>query len=122
MSCRWPAYLLNPRSWSNTASGIQSAAPVTVALDILDEDHSLRVAMKRLAEDADLRQQLGSAAQAYWLREHSPAAMRADYLRIMSAARSMPAPLASLPGHLVDDGLRRLQTLMAPFGITAPLA
>ena len=113
---------LDPRSWSNTASGIQSADPVTVALDILDEDHSLRVAMKRLAEDADLRQTLGSSAQAYWLREHSPAAMRADYLRIMSAARSMPAPRASLPGHLVDDGLRRLQTLMAPFGITAPLA
>ena len=38
--------------------------PVAVAIDILDEDHSLRLAMKRLAEDAELRQALGSAAQS----------------------------------------------------------
>jgi hypothetical protein len=47
--------------------------------------------------------------------------MLADYLRLMAAARAMPAPRGSLPEHLVDDGTRLLQRLVAPFGIAAPL-
>ena len=113
---------LDPRTWAlNAGAAAQDQEAVAVAIDILDEDHSLRLAMKRLVEDADLRQKLGAAAQAYWLREHSPEAMQEDYLRLMSAARSMPAPMGSLPPHLVDDGTRLLQTLIAPFGIAAPV-
>jgi glycosyltransferase involved in cell wall biosynthesis len=112
---------LDPRTWSSTANGGDAAEPVTVAIDILDEDHSLRLAMKRLGEDTNLRHTLGRAAQAYWLREHSPEGMLADYLRLLSAAASMATPLVSLPKHLVDDGLRRLQTLLAPFGVATPL-
>jgi hypothetical protein len=40
----------------------------------------------------------------------------------MSVAQSMPSPVGTLPVHLVDDGTRLLQTLIAPFGIAAPLA
>jgi glycosyltransferase involved in cell wall biosynthesis len=113
---------LDPRTWSKSAAGAApEQQPVAVAIDILDEDHSLRLAMKRLAEDAELRQALGSAAQSYWTREHAPEAMLADYLRLMAAARAMPAPRGSLPEHLVDDGTRLLQRLVAPFGIAAPL-
>jgi hypothetical protein len=114
---------LDPRTWSKSAGGAPpEQEPVAVAIDILDEDHSLRLAMRRLAEDAELRQTLGSAAQSYWKREHSSEAMLADYLRLMAAARAMPAPpRGSLPEHLVDNGTRLLQQLVAPFGIAAPL-
>jgi glycosyltransferase involved in cell wall biosynthesis len=114
---------LDPRTWSSNAESVgQTQDPVAVAIDILDEDHSLRLAMKRLGEDAGLRHRLGDAARSYWLREHSPEAMLTDYLRLISAARSLPAPVGALPAHLVDDGTRLLQTLIAPFGIAAPLA
>ena len=59
--------------------------PVTVAIDIVDEDHSLRLAMRRLATDAELRARLGSAGQRYWRREHSLAAMLEDYRRVLAA-------------------------------------
>ncbi len=49
----------------------QSPKPVCVAIDILDEDHSLRLAMRRLASDGSLREQLGRAAREWWGREHS---------------------------------------------------
>jgi glycosyltransferase involved in cell wall biosynthesis len=108
----------DPRTWSASASDRE---PVAVAIDILDEDHSLRLAMKRLGQDAELRRTLGIAAQSYWRREHSPDAMLTDYLRVMSAARSLAAPSTPLPGHLVDDGTRLLERLLAPFGVAAPL-
>ena len=45
-----------------------------VAIDILDEDHSLRLAMRRLARDAALRRALGPrGAAATGDSEHSPA-------------------------------------------------
>ena len=114
--------VLDPRTWRTHQTRATAAEePIAVAVDILDEDHSLRLAMKRLGTDAGLRSALGTAAQAYWRREHSPEVMLSDYRRVMSAARSMAAPAASLPPHLVDDGTRLLERLMAPFGIATPL-
>jgi glycosyltransferase involved in cell wall biosynthesis len=113
---------LDPRTWSRNGGGSETEEPVAVAIDILDEDHSLRLAMKRLGSDPALRHTLGRAARSYWLREHSPEAMLADYIRLMSVAQSLPSPVGTLPVHLVDDGTRLLQTLIAPFGIAAPLA
>jgi glycosyltransferase involved in cell wall biosynthesis len=98
--------------------------PVCVSLDIMDEDHSLRLAMRRLATDAALRARLGAAARAWWTREHAPAVMLADYRRAIENARARPAPWppAGLPPHLRDDGDARLRTLLEPFGVTARLA
>jgi glycosyltransferase involved in cell wall biosynthesis len=108
---------IDPRTWTTAGRG----EPVAVAIDILDEDHSLRLAMRRLAKDRALRLALGAAARRHWIREHSPEAMLGDYERLMEAARSMPAPEATLPPHLVDDGMRRLSSLIEPFGIASPL-
>jgi hypothetical protein len=44
----WHVPALDPRTWQCRLPGGR-AAPVTVAIDILDEDHSLRLAMRRLA-------------------------------------------------------------------------
>ena len=70
---------LDPRTWHTHGDG----APVRVAIDVLDEDHSLRLAMRRLAADSALRASLGAAGLRCWTREHEPALMIADYERLI---------------------------------------
>ena len=108
---------LDPRTWAPTTSN--SPSPFCVSIDILDEDHSLRLAMRRLANDAGFRAELGRAAQEWWRREHSIAAMTDDYERVMrqAAARSIEPRRAALPAHLRDDGRTLMDALMAPFNL-----
>ena len=94
--------------------------PVCVAIDILDEDHSLRLAMRRLATDAALRERLGHAAREWWEREHTVEAMVDDYERVMREAIARPAPDVALPGHMRDAGDRRLRALLDPFDMKVP--
>jgi hypothetical protein len=117
---------VDPRTWqpNNTVCGSGDGAlpgPICVAIDILDEAHSLKLAMHRLAIDAGLRAALGSAARAYWFEEHSFEAMVSDYLRLIPAAASTDASMTRLPEHLIDDGDRRLRELLQPFGVPCPL-
>jgi glycosyltransferase involved in cell wall biosynthesis len=107
-----------PDSGSRQADG----EAVSVAIDILDEDHSLRLAMRRLATDAGLRAALGRAAGAWWQREHSVEAMVDDYLWAMARAVERTAPPVELPAHLRDDGDRALRELIEPFGIAPALS
>jgi glycosyltransferase involved in cell wall biosynthesis len=111
---------IDPRTWLPNANG-QEARPITVAIDILDEDHSLRLAMRRLALDAHLRDDLGRAARDYWTRTHTIDGMVADYRQLIARALDAPAPAVELPRHLVDSGARTLEGLLAPFGLTSPL-
>jgi len=115
---------LDPRTWLvNTPTdgreprsevrGPKSDA-VCIAIDIVDEDHSLRLAMRRLAQDAALRATLGRAARAYWQREHSIDAMADDYEALLH--REHPAH----PAHLHADGGETLRALLRPFGIQPP--
>jgi hypothetical protein len=97
--------------------GPRTPAAVTVAIDILDEDHSLRLALRRLATDTDLRASLGAAARQYWEREHSPEASVEDYDRVIALALAKPAPRLDLPAHLVHDGDAHLRRLLGPFGV-----
>jgi glycosyltransferase involved in cell wall biosynthesis len=94
----------------------ESLQPVCVAIDILDEDHSLRLAMRRLAADGALRDRLGRAARDWWAREHSVEAMVEDYERVLREAAARPDPGVDLPPHMRDPGDRKLRALMAPFG------
>jgi glycosyltransferase involved in cell wall biosynthesis len=114
---------LDPRTWTeNRLSGLaQSPKPVCVAIDILDEDHSLRLAMRRLATDAALRERLARAGLAWWEREHTVEVMVDDYERVMRDAASRPDPDVDLPAHMRNTGDRRLRALLAPFGIEAGL-
>jgi len=95
--------------------------PVCVAIDILDEDHSLRLAMRRLAEDAALRAELGAAAREWWQREHSVEVMVGDYERAIAAAMARPDPDATLPPHMRNGGDGRLRTILSAFGLSSPL-
>ena len=109
---------LDPRTWNAHANGEQQ--PVTVAIDILDEDHSLRRAMRRLATDPALREALGNAGRQYWIREHSHAAMLDDYRPLLRAAAALGVPQPPLPAHLTDDGSRLMAAILGEFGISVP--
>ena len=104
---------IDPRTWRPN----QKQDPVCVAVDILDEEHSLRLAMRRLGADGVLRRSLGRAAAAWWSREHSVARMADDYERAMQQARSRPAPSGeALPPHLRDACAATLRDVTRPFG------
>ena len=107
---------LDPRTWTTPHDG-SGREPVTVAIDILDEDHSLRLAMRRLAADASLRASLGRAAAEYWERQHSPQRMFDDYRRILARAQQASVPIVDLPRHLRSTGGERLETLLDALGL-----
>lgn len=94
-------------------------APICVAIDILDEDHSLRLAMRRLATDAELRATLGRAGQDYWQREHSLERMVEDYERVIRQGCDMAEPRAAADGTH-ETGESKLEALLAPFGVAKP--
>jgi glycosyltransferase involved in cell wall biosynthesis len=105
---------LDSRTWQpNEPAG---PPPVTVAIDILDEDHSLRRAMRRLASDPALRATLAAAGREFWEREHSVERMLDDYRRVLPIAAATPAPAPVLPPHMVTDGDRVLRGLLQDFG------
>jgi glycosyltransferase involved in cell wall biosynthesis len=136
---------LDPRTWTVNASGrrleigvrrsaigeesipaapspeIRTPSPVCIAIDIVDEDHSLRLAMRRLARDAELRESLGAAGREYWLRQHSVNGMVDDYRCVMALAAGIEPPRPALPAHLIDDGLRMVDALSHEFGLPSPL-
>jgi glycosyltransferase involved in cell wall biosynthesis len=108
---------LDPRTWTVNRLSASGPKPICIASDVLDEDHSLRLAMRRLAADADLRSALGQAARAWWAHEHSVDAMVEDYTRVIADAAGRPDPRPSLPAHMRDDADGTLRALLAPFGI-----
>ncbi|HEX5216361.1 MAG TPA: glycosyltransferase family 4 protein [Vicinamibacterales bacterium] len=111
---------LDPRSW-RPLPGATSRPPIAVAIDILDEDHSLRRAMVRLATDASLRRALGAAGREYWEATHTVERMVADYERVLARAAATPAPDAALPATLRPDPFTSLDQLLAETGATCGL-
>jgi mannosyltransferase len=109
---------IDPRTWRVATSD----APCAVAIDILDEDHSLRLALRRLGTDRTLRDALGRAARAYWQAHHSIATMVEGYRRLIDEARRQKVAAVELPVHLRDDGAGTLERLLEPFGLPSPLA
>jgi len=109
---------LDPRTWrQNLGTRGGTIAPVTVAIDILDEDHSLRLAMRRLAADAALRAELGAAGRRYWDEEHSLPRMIEDYRRILATAAGRAAPEVMRPPHLVTNGDQVLRRVLDECGL-----
>lgn len=109
---------IDPRTWRSPRG--QTAAACTIAIDIIDEDHSLRLAMRRLALDAALRDTLGGAARAYWSAHHTPAAMAADYRRVIALAATVEPAAPALPAHVTDTGAGTLRHVMQEIGLPVP--
>jgi glycosyltransferase involved in cell wall biosynthesis len=117
---------LDPRNWSvlclsavareNPASSGETG-PVGVSIDILDEDHSLKLAMRRLATDEKLRAMLGSNARAVWSERFRLEGMVAGYQRVV--ARLLQAPpadadrLKTLPLHLRASGAEHAESIVS---------
>ena len=113
---------LDPRTWLPVSAGRaldDAPDPVTISIDVLDEAHSLRLALRRLAADDELRGRLGRAAAAYWEREHSQERMLEDYRRVLARAMAAPVPARARPPHLHANGTERLHELLEPFGLAA---
>lgn len=119
---------LDPRNWSLLHARTDAAAvdrppaiadAVAVSIDILDEDHSLALAMRRLATDATLREHLGRAARCYWEGAHRVPLMIEDYARVIAHAAARPAPdprQLGLPAHLREDHTTHGRTLASEVG------
>jgi len=123
---------LDPRTWE-----VQVASPaaadatrawrrdeaIAVSIDILDEDHSLAIAMRRLALDAGLRADLGAAARRHWAAGHTVEHMAADYERAIEAAAAaspvVPSERADrpLPPHATSDGTALARRLAGQVGV-----
>lgn len=124
---------LDPRNWqllhAPVPDGPGGSRPladeaVAVSIDILDEDHSLGLAMQRLATDRELCHTLGRSARAFWQHHHTLERMRADYVRLIEALLEADAPVTRarrghdlLPAHLRNDGRERLRQIAGRFGI-----
>jgi glycosyltransferase involved in cell wall biosynthesis len=122
-----PAY--DPRSWT------VSFAPATrtdalgwplrddgacVAIDLLDEEHSLRLAIQRLATDTRLRERIGTEARALWERRFTLERMQAAYVDLIEAAMQTPigpAPRPDLPAHFRRDGTEHAARLLEDIGL-----
>lgn len=111
---------LDPRTWQ-PHGGFAAGPPMCIAIDILDEDHSLGLAMRRLAAHPSLGERLGRAAAAYWKREHSVDIMINDYRQLIARALASPVPHPRLPRHLADDGSGVLEAIAERFGLPSPL-
>jgi len=116
---------LDPRTWRRHAphGPGEDAHAVTVALDVMDEDHSLRLALQRLATDASLRARLGRAGRAYWERRHAPASMIEGYAAAIARTATLAPLEVALPAHLRPDPLALAGALIEPFGeaVAGPL-
>lgn len=111
---------IDPRGWRVLATAPRSgetAQPVAISVDLLDEQHSLELALERLATDETLRARLGQAARAWWEQHHRLDDMADTYQRILAKAIESPIPHRNLPRHLLDDTSDHAQALAERMGI-----
>jgi hypothetical protein len=91
-----------------------------VSIDIVDEVHSLVLALKALASDASLRRRLGASALEYWRAHHTIAHMIEHYERAIARGAAAPVPAVTLPAHLRSDGFEHARDLARSVGVTLP--
>jgi glycosyltransferase involved in cell wall biosynthesis len=106
---------LDPRSRRASHASVQ---PVAIAVDLVDEDESLRLAMRALTYEPRLRESLARAGYAYWSANHTLDVMAADYEGLIARAAARPAPaVADLPSHFTADYSDTARAITAQFGI-----
>jgi glycosyltransferase involved in cell wall biosynthesis len=95
------------------------ATAIAVAIDPVDEEASLPVALKRLVVNADLRRQLGENARDWWRAHHRLELMAGDYARVIETAAARPAPPCDLPPHLLDEGTGTARAILRSMAVGA---
>ncbi len=92
-----------------------TASRCGVSIDILDEDHSLKLAMRRLGTDEKLRATLGANARALWANDSGSNDMVAGYQEAIASAllrAERPGAARNLPAHLRADGTEHAESLV----------
>jgi glycosyltransferase involved in cell wall biosynthesis len=119
---------LDPRNWSvldarpkpNLADQ-EITGPIGVSIDIVDEHHSLTLALRRLASDAKLRTTLGENAQSSWTQRWRVDRMASGYRDAIDRAVARSAAGQSrpttLPRHLLVDGTECTHHLLREAGL-----
>jgi len=117
---------LDPRTWTllhapapdRTDAAVE---PVCVSIDTLDEDRSLRLAMRRLTANASLRSALGRSALALWQDRFTLTHMVAAYKAAIAEASAAPLPGEArwhrLPPHFTADGTAGAVRLLREAGV-----
>ncbi len=113
---------LDPRGWRVLDTSHPARDPVAVSIDVVDEDHSLQLALDRLATDVALRERLGHSARMWWRAHHQLDAMAVAYERVLAAAIAFPPPAIELPPHLTDDASQHGRALARKLGVADRLA
>ena len=97
-----------------------SHVPACVSIDILDEEHSLRLAMRRLTRDAALRNQIGRGGRELWESRFRLDRLAADFERAIARALDIPPSdvrRGGLPAHLLGNGAEQANDILEPFGV-----
>ena len=121
---------LDPRTWtllhappgsSDESTWSIPVEPACVSIDIVDEDHSLRLAMRRLAIDARLRAALGHSARKLWTERFTLDRMVSGYRDVIETACAAPLPdvatRSRLPAHFSMDGTEHAARLIRQMGL-----
>ena len=117
---------LDPRDWharqalAASPHNGTSHVPACVSIDIVDEEHSLRLAMRRLTRDAVLRDQIGRGARRLWESRFRLERLEADFARAIARALDIPpsdVQREGLPAHLLADGAEQVKAILEPFGV-----
>ena len=94
--------------------------PVAVGIDIVDEQHSLRLAVQRLASDRALRTRMGDRAQRLWQARFQLDRMAADVDQAIGRALDVKAEDVRrdhFPIHLFANGSSRVRAVVKALGI-----
>jgi glycosyltransferase involved in cell wall biosynthesis len=110
--------VVDPRGWRTL--GPAGAAPVAVAIPILDEHKTLIEALDVLGRNALMRADIGNDARRYWKAHHTLGRMAEAYADLLPRAAARTAPAVELPAHLRTDGDEHLAALLGPFGVDTP--
>jgi len=118
-TAQWPT--LDPQTWQPRSVSIglgHTEAPIAIAIDPRDEEHSLMLALVRLANDADLRASLGGAARAWWAQHATVAHAVSRWRAVLDEARMLPVPPrpAGWPAHLDADASGTMTAVLEQFG------
>jgi glycosyltransferase involved in cell wall biosynthesis len=115
--------VLDPRGWRVLDVRHPARDPIAVAIDLLDEQHSLQLALERLAVDAGLREVLGRSARQWWETHHRLETMVDAYETLLEDAEAIPPPDGgALPAHLRDDGSGRMRDILETLGASSRAA
>jgi len=112
---------VDPRGWQALDSVFPNREPVAVSIDVVDEDHSLQLALDGLVPDAARRRRIESAARGWWAAHHQRAAMADAYERVLPIAARTPAPSIALPPHLTDNASEHGRSLARELGVAERL-